>query len=97
VTHVQILKACKEFALTKSIKTTEVMAQDVEIPLQYYHGSNFSVDDNYKYLRSTISNDLSIDGEINARIWKAVTVMAKLNKLVWQKLNLTMNTKVKVH
>ena len=30
----RLLKACKEFALTISIKKTEVMAQDAEIPLQ---------------------------------------------------------------
>ena len=37
-------KAFKEFALTISIKKTEVMAQDAEIPLSIYiDGSNLSV------------------------------------------------------
>ena len=34
---------------------------------------------------------------INARIGKAATVMAKLNKRVWQNINLTMNTRLKVY
>ena len=74
------------------------MAQNAEIPPSIYiDGSNLSVVDNFKYLGSTISNNLSLDVEINARIGKAATVMAKLNKRVWQKFNLTMNTRLKVH
>ena len=49
-----------------------------------------SVVDNFKYLGSTISSNLSLDVEINARIGKAATVMANLNKRVWQNINLTM-------
>ena len=74
------------------------MAQDVEIPPSIYvDGSNLSVVDNFKYLRSTISSNLSLDVKINARIGKATTVMAKLNKRVWQNIHLTMNTRLKVY
>ena len=46
----RLSKAYKEFALTISIKKTEVMAQDAEIPPSIYiDGSNLSVVDNYKY------------------------------------------------
>ena len=46
-------KACKEVALTISIKKTEVMAQDEEIPPSIYiDGSNLSVVDKLKYLGS---------------------------------------------
>ena len=79
----RLSKACKEFALTISIKKTEVMAQDAEITSSIYNdGSSLSVVDNFKYLRSTISRNLSLNVEINARIGKAATVMAKLNKRV---------------
>ena len=46
----RLLKACKEFALTISIKKTEVMAQVAEIPPPsiYIDGSNLSVIDNFK-------------------------------------------------
>ena len=86
-------KAYKEFALTISIKKTELMAQDAEIPHSIYiDGSNLSVVENFKYLGSTISSNLSLDVEINACVGKAATVMVKLNKKVWQNINLTMNT-----
>ena len=53
--------------------------------------------DNFKYLGSTISNNLSLDVEINACIGRAGTVMAKLNKRVWQSISLTMNARLKVY
>ena len=74
------------------------MAQDAEIPPSIYiDGSNLSVVDNFKYLGSTISSNLLLDVEINARIGKAATLMAKLNKRVWQNINLIMNTRLKVY
>ena len=92
-------KACKKFALTISIKKTELMVRGAEKipPSTYVDGSNLSVVDSFKYMGSTISSNLSLDVEINARIGKAATVMAKLNKRVWQNINLTMNTRVKVY
>ena len=91
-------KACKEFALTISIKKSYVIAQDTEIsPSIYIDGSNLSVVDNFKYLGSTISSNLSLDVEINACIGKAATVMAKLKKRVWQNINLAMNIRLKVY
>ena len=42
-------------------------------------------------------SNLSLDVEINARIGKAITVMVKLNKRVWQNISLTMNTRLKVY
>ena len=69
------------------------MARDAEIPPSIYiDGSNLSVVDNFKHLGSTIASTLSHDVKINARIGKAMTVMAKLNKRVWQNISLTMNT-----
>ena len=76
----------------------ETMMQDAEIPpLVFIDGFNLSVVDNFKYLGSTISSNLSLDVEINDRIGKAATVMAKLNKRVWQNISLTMYTKRKVY
>ena len=72
--------------------------QDAKLlPSVYIDGSNLCVVDNFKYLGSTISSNLSLDVEINACIGKAATVMAKLNKSVWQIINLIMNTRLKVY
>ena len=74
------------------------MAQDAEIPPSLYiDGSNLCVVDNFKYLGSTISSNLSLDVELNTHIGKAATVMAKLNKRVWQNISLTMNTRLKLY
>ena len=91
-------KACKEFSPTISIKKTEVMAHDAEMPPSVYvDGFHLSVVDNFKYLESTISSNLSLVVEINAPIGKAAIVMAKLNKRVWQNIHLTMNTRLNVY
>ena len=92
-------KACKEFALTISIKTTRVMTQDAEIPPSLYiDGSNLSVVDNFKYLGSTISSRMSLDVEINACIGKAATIAKQTKqKRVWQNITLTMNTSLRVY
>ena len=71
------------------------MARDAEIPPSIYiDGSKLSVVDNFKYLGST---NLSPDVEINTHIGKAGTAIAKLYKRVWQNINLTMNTRLKVY
>ena len=74
------------------------MAQEAKIPPSIYIDVyNPSVVENFKYLGSTISSNLSLDVEINAHIGNAATVMAKLNKRVWQDVGLTMNTILKVY
>ena len=54
-------------------------------PSIYIDGSNLFVVDNFKYLGSTISSNLLLDVEINARIGKAATVMVK--PLCWRRPN----------
>lgn len=54
------------------------------------------VTDHFRYLRSTISNNLLLDNEIDKRIVKAEVVMAKLNKSVWNNSQLTLRTKLKL-
>ena len=86
------------FALTISIKKTEVLVQDTPTtPVITINESQLAVVHNFKYLGSTISDNLSLDQEINARIGKAATVMSKINKRVWDNKNLTLKTKLKVY
>ena len=44
-----------------------------------------------------MSNNLSLDPELNCRIGKATTAMARLTKRVWENGMLTINTKMKVY
>ena len=90
--------ACKEFGLTISLKKTNVTAQGTETtPSITIDGCTLEVVENFTYLGSTISSSLSIDSEINSRIAKATTVMAKLNQRVWNNSRLTEKTRLRVY
>lgn len=58
---------------------------------------HYEVVDDFTYLGSTISSNLSLDVELNTRIGKAATAMAHLNKIVWSNAILTTNTKMRVY
>ena len=74
------------------------MAQDAPSPpIITINDSRLASVDNFRYLGSLISSNLSLDAEINARIGNAATVMSKLQKRVWENKNLTLNTKMKVY
>ena len=73
------------------------MGKDVDSP------SSISISDHeldvvhdFVYLRSTISDSLALDMEINKRIGKAVTTMPSLTKRVWTNDKLTEHTEIKV-
>ena len=90
--------ACKEFGLTISLKKTEVMGQDVsttpEIKIDEH---TLGVVTAFTYLGSTISSNLSLDAELNTRIGKAASCMARLSKRVWENKRLTVTTKAQVY
>jgi len=90
-------EACKDFGLTISLKKVNIMAHDVStIPTITIGDHTLEVVDTFTYLGSTISNNLSLDAELNVRIGKAATAMARLAKRVWDNAMLTLNTKMKV-
>ena len=53
--------------------------------------------EDFTYLGSTISNNLSLDTELNTRVGKAATTMARLAKKVRDNSLLTTNTQIKVY
>ncbi|XP_076046854.1 uncharacterized protein LOC143028521 [Oratosquilla oratoria] len=90
--------ACKELALTISIKKTNVMGQDVSsIPSICIDGHILEVVCEFTFLGSTISSNLFLDAELNKRIGKAATALAPLGKRVWDNAMLTTNTKIAVY
>ncbi len=90
-------RACDEFGLTISLKKSNVMGQDVSSTpcISIGHHTLETVED-FIYLGSTISSNLSLDNELNTRIGKASIAMARLTKRVWNSM-LTTNTKMKVY
>ncbi|KAI8513321.1 hypothetical protein Bbelb_099600 [Branchiostoma belcheri] len=94
----QFAHACKEFALIISIKKTVVMGQDVPRPPAITLDTEvLEVTDHFTYLGSTVTQNLSLDKELDRRIAKAAGVMTKLAKRVWDNNLLTLNTKLQVY
>ena len=91
-------QACKDFGLTISLKKTNVLGQSTETP------PSITIDDyeldavhQFTYLGSTITDNLSLDAEIDKRIGKAATTHARLTTRVWTNPELTVKTNMAVY
>ena len=94
----KISSACTAFGLTISIKKTNIMAQGTDTQPEVTIGDNkLDVVQDFTYLGSTMSDDLSLDKELNRRIGRACSTFANLTERVWQNSKLTRNTKVAVY
>ena len=88
-------QACKDFGLTISLKKTNVLGQDtMELPAITIDDYELDVIEQFTYLGST---NLSLDTEIDKRIGKAATTLARLTSRVWTNPKLTMKTKMVVY
>ena len=78
-------EACRHFGLTISLAKTEVMRQDIKkIPLFFIHNYKLEVVLAFVYLGSIITDNLSIDGELNKRIGKAAMTLSRLTTTSFQ-------------
>ena len=91
-------QACKEFGLTISLKKTKVLGQDTEAP------PVITIDDyeldavsQFTYLGSTITDNLSLEADIDKRIGKAGSTLASLTARVWSSPKLSVKTKMAVY
>ena len=90
--------ACDNFGLTISLKKTEILTQEVETPPAIKIGDHqLSVVEQFTYLGSTITGNLSLDKELDKRIGKATSTMARLTTKVWSNADLTLKTKMAVY
>ena len=91
-------EACTLFGLTISLKKTQVMGQGVQKPPSI-HIQDYELETvhDFVYLGSTISDNLTLDCELNKRIGKAATTLSRLSKRVWCNKKLTEHTKVEVY
>ena len=76
-------QACKDFGLTISLKKTNVLGQDtMELSATTIDDNELDVAEQLTYLGSTITDNLSLDNEIDKRIGKAATTLVvSLHKL----------------
>ena len=91
-------RACSQFGLTISIKKTNILGQNVSTAPSISIGDcALDVVENFTYLGSNISSNLSLDTELNIRIGKASAAMARLTNRVWENTMLTIKTKTQVY
>ena len=91
-------QACNDFGLTISLKKTNVLGQDTAAPpIVTIDDYELDVVHQFTYLGSTITDNLSLDTEINKRIGKAATTFARLTTRVWTNPKLTVKTKMAVY
>ena len=91
-------QACKYFGLTISLKKTNVLRQDtMELPAITIDDYELDVVEQFTYLGSTITDNLSLDTEIDKRIGKAATTLARLTSRVWTNHKLTVKTTMVVY
>ena len=86
------------FGLTISLKKTNVLGQDTEA-LPVITIDNYELDAvcQFTYLGSTITDNLSLDAEIDNRIGKAASNLARLTARVWTCPKLSVKTKMAVY
>ena len=91
-------QACKDFGLTISLKKTNVLRQDtMEMPAITIDDYELDVVEQFTYLGSTITDNLSLDTEIDKRIGKAATTLARLTSRVWTNPKLKVETEMVVY
>ena len=89
-------QAWKDFGLPISLKKTNVLGQDTETPpLITIDECELDAVQQFTYLGSTVTDNLSLDTELNRRIGKSATTLARLTTRVCTKL--TRRTKMAVY
>ena len=91
-------QACKDFGLTISLKKTNVLGQDVNTsPVITIDNYKLEVVQQFTYLGSTISENISLDAEINKPIGKVARTLGQLIIHVWENPKLTTPAKIVVY
>ena len=91
-------QACKDFGLTINLKKTNVLGQDTEAP-PVITIDNYELDAvcQFAYLESTITDNLSLDADIDKGIGKAGSTLARLTARVWTSPTLSVKTNMAVY
>ena len=91
-------QACKDFGLTISLKKTNILGQNTpSTPAITVDDYELEVVHQFTYLGSSITDNLSLDTELDKRIGKASTTLARLTKRVWANRDLSIRTKMAVY
>ena len=89
--------ACTDFGLTVSLKKTKVLAQAATSPKITINNYQLEVVEQFIYLGSTITTNLSLKRELDRRIGMAASTFSRLSTRVWKNPRLSIKTKVTVY
>ena len=95
--------AAKDFGLTISIKKTELVFQSAQrlpgllTPIVYVDGKPLKTVKAFSYLGSTITEDATMDKEINKRIQAASTAFGKLYHRLWHTHDVSVKVKADIY
>ena len=97
--------ACKVFGLTISTKKTEIVYQPPPKPQPSPDNSsscqivvnNVTQSEKFQYLGSTITENATLDAEIQFRLAKASAAYGKLEQRLWKSHNVCLLTKIAVY
>ena len=95
-------EAAKAFGFTISLKKTEVLHQSppggVYSPPQInIEGTSLNSVEHFTYLVSVISNDVTVNKDLDKRRTRASSSFGRLHKRVWQNHSLRLSTKIQVY
>ena len=90
--------ASKEFGLSISLKKTNFLCQGTPSPPSIFiDDTKLEVVHRFNYLGSTVTDNLSLDAELDIRLGKAATTLGRLTSRVWNNSKLTTKTKMAVY
>ena len=94
----KLSQACTNFGLTISIAKTKVMVQGVDdMPDMKINNNQLEIVQDFTYLGSLLTSNLSLEKEIDRRIGKAYTTLSRLTERVWENNALTTHTRILVY
>ena len=92
----QVSNSCDSYDLAISIKKTEAVYQPAP-GKPYKEPFTVQVVDKFTYLGSTLSRVVHIDDEVSVRIAKASAAFGRLCGSIWDRSEIRLDTKLKVH
>ena len=91
-------QACKDFGLTISLKKTNVLGHGTVVaPVITIDDYELDAVCQYTYLGSTIIDNLSLDADIEKRVGKAASTLARLTARVWTSPKLSAKANMAVY
>jgi len=98
-------EATQKYGLTISVKKTEVLHQkpnsemkkDEKDLIFKLNDNDIKITNQFIYLGSTLTNEVTLDQEISLRLQKAGTAFGKLWYRVWQPVDIPMSTKMDIY